>query len=156
VQVNLPPLRERKSDIPLLVTSFLDKFSGMHGSTPTISEEAMGVLIAYDWPGNVRELENCIERGLALGSGSIVEIGDLPSTLVKSRSGHMPAHDEILPLVELERRAIVNILRHTQDKMAAARMLGIGKTTLYRKLKAYNMRATEDSCTRAQLPVNPS
>lgn len=156
VQVNLPPLRERKSDIPLLVTSFLEKFSGMHGSTPTISDEAMGVLIAYDWPGNVRELENCIERGLALGSGSIVEIGDLPSTLVKSRSGHMPAHDEILPLVELERRAIVNILRHTQDKMAAARMLGIGKTTLYRKLKAYNMRATEDSCTIAQLPVNPS
>jgi DNA-binding NtrC family response regulator len=144
VQVNLPPLRERKSDIPLLVTCFLEKFSGMHGSTPTISEEAMGLLIAYDWPGNVRELENCIERGLALGTGSILEIGDLPSTLVNCRSRHMPGHDEILPLVELERRAIVNILRHTPDKIAAARMLGIGKTTLYRKLKAYNVSAAED------------
>src|ERR1700730_3881894 len=122
VQVKLPPLRDRKNDIPLLVTSFLEKLTSPDARPRTISEEAMGVLIAYDWPGNVRELENCIERGLALGSGSIVEIGDLPSTLVKSRSRHMPAHDEIFPLVELERRAIFNILRHTPDKIAAARM----------------------------------
>ena len=99
----------------------------------------MEALIAYDWPGNVRELENCIERGVALGSGHTVEIGDLPSIVVKSRSNRMPFQDEILPLVELERRAIFHTLRQTGDKLAAARMLGIGKTTLYRKLRVYNV-----------------
>src|ERR1700726_1662020 len=89
VQVKLPPLRERKSDIPLLVTSFMEKFAGTRGSPPTISEEAMAAMIAYDWPGNVRELENCIERAITLGSGSIVKISDLPSTLVKFRSNAM-------------------------------------------------------------------
>lgn len=71
VQVTLLPLRERKSDIPLLVTSFLEKFSGIHGSTPTIAEDAMEALIAYDWHGNVRELENCIERGWRWDLGTL-------------------------------------------------------------------------------------
>ena len=145
VQVKLPPLRERKSDIPLLVTSFLDKFSGMHGATPTMSEDAMAAMIAYDWPGNVRELENCIERAIALGSGSIVEIADLPATLIKYSSRLMPSRDEILPLKELERRAILHLLSQIKDKVAAARMLGIGKTTLYRKLREYNRRSPSSS-----------
>jgi two-component system response regulator HydG len=70
VQMKLPALRDRKSDIPLLVTSFLEKFSGMHGTTKTITDEAMRRLITYDWPGNVRELENAIARSVALGSGA--------------------------------------------------------------------------------------
>src|SRR6202521_733354 len=81
VQIKLPPLRDRKSDIPLLVTSFLEKFSGMHGTTKTITDEAMRRLITYDWPGNVRELENAIARSVALGSGPTVEMSDLPSNL---------------------------------------------------------------------------
>ena len=81
VQVKLPPLRERKSDIQLLVISFLEKFSDPHGPTRTISDDAMRRLIAYDWPGNVRELENAIERAVAMGSGPIVHVGDLPSNL---------------------------------------------------------------------------
>jgi two-component system response regulator HydG len=137
VQVKLPPLRERKSDIPLLVTSFLEKFSGTRGCPPTISEDAMAAMISYDWPGNVRELENCIERAIALGSGSMVEINDLPGTLIKFRSTAMPSTDEIVPLVELERRAILHTLSQIKDKVMTARMLGIGKTTLYRKLKKY-------------------
>jgi two-component system response regulator HydG len=144
VQMKLPALRDRKSDIPLLVTSFLEKFSAMHGSTRTISDDAMRRLIAYDWPGNVRELENAIERAVALGSGPIVHVGDLPSSLQYSTSERAPDRNEILPLEELERRAILKTLRETSgDKLAAARMLGIGKTTLYRKLKQYNVSQPE-------------
>ncbi len=143
VQIKLPPLRDRKSDIPLLVTAFLEKFPGAQGSVRTISEDAMRRLIAYDWPGNVRELENAIERAVALGSGPIVHVADLPSNLQFPTSERLPIKDEILPLEELERRAILRTLRETSgDKLAAARMLGIGKTTLYRKLKQYHMAQT--------------
>ena len=145
VQMKLPALRDRKSDIPLLVTSFLEKFSGMHGTTKTITDEAMRRLITYDWPGNVRELENAIARSVALGSGPTVEMSDLPSNLHYGTSERVPDHNEILPLEELERRAILKTLRETSgDKLAAARMLGIGKTTLYRKLKQYNMKHEEN------------
>ena len=81
VQLKLPPLRERKSDIPLLVSSFLEKFSDAQRPIRTISEDAMRRLMAYDWPGNVRELENAVERAVALGSGPILHIADLPSNL---------------------------------------------------------------------------
>ena len=137
VQIKLPPLRERKSDIPLLVNAFLEKFSEA-GGVRAISEEAMARLIAYDWPGNIRELENAIERAVALGSGPILHVGDLPSGLHYAAGDRMPQADELMPLEELERRAILRALREAGgDKLAAARLLGIGKTTLYRKLKQY-------------------
>jgi DNA-binding NtrC family response regulator len=137
VQIKLPPLRERKSDIPLLVTVFLEKFSEA-GGLRAISEEAMARLIAYDWPGNIRELENALERAVALGSGPILHVGDLPSGLHDAVGDRLPQADELLPLEELERRAILRALREAGgDKLAAARLLGIGKTTLYRKLKQY-------------------
>jgi DNA-binding NtrC family response regulator len=145
VQIKLPPLRERKSDIPLLVTSFLDKFSDPQRTARSISEDAMRRLISYDWPGNVRELENAIERAVALGSGPIVCVGDLPSNLQYPTSERLPEKDELLPLEELERRAVLRTLRQTRgDKLAAARILGIGKTTLYRKLKQYHMGPVEN------------
>ena len=138
VQIKLPPLRERKSDIPILVNSFLEKFGDTNGKVQTISEDAMARLIAHDWPGNVRELENAVERAVALGSGSMLHVGDLPSNLQYVSDDRMPKSDELLPLEELERRAILRALRESSgDKLAAARLLGIGKTTLYRKLKQY-------------------
>ncbi len=138
VQIKMPPLRERKSDIPILVSSFLEKFGDSNGKVQTISEDAMARLIGYDWPGNVRELENAVERAVALGSGSILHVGDLPSNLQYGTGERMPQSDELLPLDELERRAILRALREAGgDKLAAARLLGIGKTTLYRKLKQY-------------------
>jgi DNA-binding NtrC family response regulator len=144
VQIKLPPLRDRKSDIPILVTAFLEKFSDPQAPVRTISEDAMRRLIAYDWPGNVRELENAIERAVALGSGPILHVGDLPSNLQYPTTERAPDKDEILPLEELERRAILRTLRETGgDKLSAARMLGIGKTTLYRKLKQYNLEHSE-------------
>jgi DNA-binding NtrC family response regulator len=138
VQIKLPPLRERKSDIPILVNSFLEKYCEANGKTRTISEDAMSRLMAYDWPGNVRELENAIERAIALGSGPILHVGDLPTNLHHSSGERLPQNDEVLPLDELERRAILGALREAGgDKLIAARLLGIGKTTLYRKLKQY-------------------
>jgi two-component system response regulator HydG len=145
VQIKLPPLRDRKSDIPLLVTYFLEKFSKLEESPRTVSEEAMRRLIAYDWPGNVRELENALERAVALGSGPIVSIADLPTNLHYPTSERAPDKDELLPLEDMERRAILHTLRATSgDKLQAARILGIGKTTLYRKLKQYEMESTQD------------
>ncbi len=142
VQIKMPPLRERKSDIPILVNSFLEKFGDPNGKSRTISEDAMARLVAYDWPGNVRELENAIERAVALGSGPILHVGDLPSNLQYGSSERLPQNDELLPLEELERRAILRALREAGgDKLAAARLLGIGKTTLYRKLKQYEAQS---------------
>jgi two-component system response regulator HydG len=139
VQLRLPPLRERKSDIPLLVNFFLEKFDEGDRPIRSISDDAMRRLMAYDWPGNVRELENCIARAVALGTGPILHVGDLPTNLqYGSAAERPPREDELLPLDELERRAIYRALRETGgDKLAAARLLGIGKTTLYRKLKQY-------------------
>ncbi|MGD0907276.1 MAG: sigma-54 dependent transcriptional regulator, partial [Candidatus Acidiferrales bacterium] len=139
VQIKLPPLRDRKADIPLLVNSFLEKFSDPARPTQIISEDAMRRIMAYDWPGNIRELENAIERAVALGSGPILQAGDLPSNLQYTGPAEkLPDTDELVPLEALERRAIFRALRETSgDKLAAARILGIGKTTLYRKLKQY-------------------
>lgn len=138
VEIKLPPLRERKSDIQLMVVSFLEKFSDPHGPPRTISDDAMRRLIAYDWPGNVRELENAIGHAVAVGSGTTVHVRDLPSNLYCPSGECVPEKDDLLPIEELERRAIQRTLRELGgDKLATARMLGIGKTTLYRKLKQY-------------------
>ena len=138
VQIKLPALRDRRVDIPLLVNAFLEKFSDPARPIHTISEEAMRRIMAYDWPGNIRELENAIERAVALGSGPILHVGDLPSNLQYTSAEKLPEGDEMVPLEALERRAIFRALRETAgEKLAAARLLGIGKTTLYRKLKQY-------------------
>jgi two-component system response regulator HydG len=146
VQIKMPPLRDRKGDIPLLVNSFLEKFSGPDIEPQRVSEDAMIRLMAYDWPGNVRELENAVERAVALGSGPILHVGDLPSNLQHSNGERLLHSDELLPLEELERRAILRALREAGgNKLAAARLLGIGKTTLYRKLKLYDAQAQASS-----------
>ncbi len=138
VQIKLPPLREHKSDIPLLVHFFLEKFADPQRPPHGISEDAMRRLMAYDWPGNVRELENAVERAVALGSGPMLHVGDLPSNLQYGSSLPSAASDEVVPVEEMERRMILRALKETAgDKLAAARLLGIGKTTLYRKLKQY-------------------
>ena len=138
VQIKLPPLRDRKADIPLLANAFLEKFCDSARPIHTISEDAMRRIMAYDWPGNIRELENAIERAVALGSGPILHVGDLPSNLQYIAAEKHSDGDELVQLDVLERRAIFRALQETSgDKLAAARLLGIGKTTLYRKLKQY-------------------
>jgi two-component system response regulator HydG len=143
VQIKLPPLRDRKTDIPLLVSAFLEKFADANHPPRTINEDAMRRLIAYDWPGNVRELENAIERAVALGAGPGVVLNDLPSNLQFASNEHSATEDELLPMELMERRAIYRAMRETGgDKLAAARLLKIGKTTLYRKLKQYESEST--------------
>ena len=138
VQIRLPALRERKVDIPLLVAHFLDKFSDPLQPVRAISDDALRRLMAYDWPGNVRELENAIECALTLSSDSVLTADDLASVPYRTSAPNAPHSNELVPLEELERRAIANSLRETGgNKHAAARLLGIGKTTLYRKLKGY-------------------
>ena len=141
VQMNLPPLRERKSDIPVLVQLFLEKFADAGRPFPTLAEDALTRLTAYDWPGNVRELENAIERAVALGSGPVLHSGDLPPNLRCGVPGPIeptPSDGNLVALEELERRSILRAVRESNgDKLVAARLLGIGKTTLYRKLKLY-------------------
>jgi DNA-binding NtrC family response regulator len=139
VQIKLPPLRERKTDIPALVSSFIEKFADTNATLRTISEEALTCLMAYDWPGNVRELANSIERAIALGSGPILKPCDLPAGILHRTDTHSPQSDELVPLQELTRRGILRALQATEgDKCAAARILGMGKSTLYRKLREYN------------------
>jgi DNA-binding NtrC family response regulator len=223
VSLRLPPLRERRSDIPLLVSHLVEKYKPAGKPRLVVSEEAMHRLMAYEWPGNVRELENCIERAVALGSGPVLQSGDLTtnvqyatasgeggsraSTSASIQAGHVgsrmpqlpsasgigdgfvpslpnsggmmggtrptpplaprrslpndqalpsqpgnpglaaprgpeeaPLEDRIIPLAELEKQAILNAVREARgDKLLAARLLGIGKTTLYRKLKEYGV-----------------
>jgi two-component system response regulator HydG len=138
IQVHLPPLRDRKVDIPLLVIHFLDKFSGTVDCVHAISDGALQRLMSHDWPGNIRELQNAIERAVALSSHSVLTADDIVSFPNRASATDGPNNSEIAPLREIERRAILHALRETGgDKVATARLLGIGKTTLYRKLKKY-------------------
>jgi transcriptional regulator of acetoin/glycerol metabolism len=117
-------------------------------------DDAMKALLAYDWPGNVRELENCLERASAFTSGSVIQVSDLPSAIhgapvYPSNGGN--GKTQIMPMAELEKQTILSTIAQLNgDKLLAARMLGIGKTTLYRKLKEYVTQRAKvaGSCSR--------
>ncbi|HEV8147233.1 MAG TPA: sigma-54 dependent transcriptional regulator [Bryobacteraceae bacterium] len=170
INIRLSPLRERKEDIPTLINHFLGRVGGNY----SITAEAMEILLAYEWPGNVRELENCVQHMVAINSGPLLHVADLPSGLrnfmAERKSQYLmaaasapsaqlssaadPSNAEsdvptppsfggiptVIPLMELERRAIMNALDYTKgDRAVAAHLLGIGRTTLYRKLKEYQL-----------------
>ena len=145
LSLKIPPLRDRKQDIPLLAEHFLERMSRTSGAQRTLSEEALQVMMGYDWPGNVRELENCLERACALSSGPTIQTADLPSPIQNANHPMLTESTDggkIVPIADLEREAILRTIDQLKgDKLLAARLLGIGKTTLYRKLKEY---ATED------------
>jgi len=142
VAVHVPPLRERKSDIPSLVRCFLDRFAP--DSSLAITAAAMNALLQYDWPGNVRELENCIERAVALRNHDRLDVADLPSALCDSQASAVVsepfAPEAPTDLEHLERITIQRVFEQVHgDKMLAGKMLGISRATLYRKLKRYNI-----------------
>jgi len=140
LSLRIPPLRERRQDIPLLATNFLERLSQSSGRTLELTDDPMKALLAYDWPGNVRELENCLERCCAMSSGTIISMPDLPSAItgVAPRLAAVTPENRILPMIELERQTILGTIAQLNgDKLMAAKLLGIGKTTLYRKLKEY-------------------
>ena len=142
LSLRIPPLRERRQDIPLLVAHFLERITRSSGQEHTLSDEALKAMLAYDWPGNVRELENCLDRACALNTGPMIHLRDLPSAISGAHS-QIPAAGEassakIIPMADLEKQTIMNTIAQLNgDKLMAARLLGIGKTTLYRKLKEY-------------------
>ncbi len=149
VTVNLPALRERKSDIPLLAQYFLDRYAP--NGKVLISAEAMHLMTHYEWPGNVRELENCIERALALGSDELIGPDDLPPALratvppialaPTSQPNHIVETANPHDLEEIERATIQRVFDEVQgDKVLAGKLLGISRATLYRKIKRYNIQ----------------
>ena len=146
LSLRIPSLRERRQDIPILASHFLERLSRNSEQERTLSDDAMKAMLAYDWPGNVRELENCLERACAFTTGPMIHLGDLPreiSQLERSTApGNGNGNNKIVPMSELERQTILNAIAQLNgDKLQAARLLGIGKTTLYRKLKEYSSRA---------------
>jgi two-component system response regulator HydG len=139
IPIALPPLRQRLNDIPLLARSFLKRFAVEQGKNiGDFSPESMRMMLDYGWPGNVRELENTVEHAVVLAKGSRVETSDLPAVL---RSRAKTTQPDNLPLiVESERSLIERTLEDSNwDKKKAARRLGIGRTTLYSKLKKYRI-----------------
>ena len=145
LSLRIPPLRERRQDIPLLIGHFLDRMARSSGLEKMLSDEALKAMLAYDWPGNVRELENCLERTYAFTSGPLIHLADLPHEIANlpvsessRQNGNGNGHCGIVPIAELEKKTILNAISELNgDKLQAARLLGIGKTTLYRKLKDY-------------------
>ena len=154
VTVHLPCLRERRSDIPMLVHWFLDRFA--RGESIQITNAAMKCMLQYDWPGNVRELENCIERAVALGDRQTIDVTDLPPVVVAATSFSPSAGESnesgltTTDLEDIERATIERVFQQVQgDKVRAGKMLGISRATLYRKLKRYNIGG------RGALPAGP-
>jgi transcriptional regulator with PAS, ATPase and Fis domain len=147
VTVHLPPLRDRRSDIPMLVHHFLDRYA--KGTPLQVTAGAMKSLLHYDWPGNVRELENCIARAVALGDRDrqTIDVSDLPPTIRSEHpeeAGGGSAQDaaslSTTALAEMERMTILRVFEQANgDKALAGKMLGISRATLYRKLKRYNI-----------------
>ena len=168
VTLYVPSLRERRSDIPMLVHWFLERYAP--GGEMHVSSAAMKALMQYEWPGNVRELENCVERAVALGNGQVIDLGDLPPAIASGslapgspvieaarkstvldpdlaageamtvESGRAPL--STTDLEDIERATIQRVFEQVKgDKTLAGRMLGISRATLYRKLKRYNIGA---------------
>lgn len=138
VPITIPPLRERKEEIPYLVDYFIDRYA--NGKNFQVDPDVFEVLQSYDWPGNVRELENAIERAIVLGEENRIKVNTLPPPLlnVPSEEKHHPSHnsDEILPLEEMERRAIQSALKKTSgNQTRAARLLEIPRHVLLYRMK---------------------
>jgi DNA-binding NtrC family response regulator len=170
VNLRIPPLRDRREDIHALALHFLEKKERETGVVRSFSDDALRVMLEYDWPGNVRELEGAIERACALSSGPVLHMGDLPTQLQDFRMHQAtqtrlaPELDEttldgvltggfgnerkggIVSIAEMEKQAILGTIRQLNgDKLMAAKLLGIGKTTLYRKLKEYGITDVGES-----------
>ncbi|HET9742386.1 MAG TPA: sigma-54 dependent transcriptional regulator [Terriglobales bacterium] len=146
VTLKVPPLRDRREDLDLLINTFLQRIEKATGKSYELTPEARRAMKAYDWPGNVRELENCLERATALATGEVLNVIDLPTQIgthsIRSAYGSdrgTGTHRSGVPaMAEIEKHAILKAVSDANgDKLLAAKILGIGKTTLYRKLRQY-------------------
>jgi two-component system, NtrC family, response regulator AtoC len=155
VTIHLPALRDRRSDIPVLVHHFLDRYA--RGENLQVTAAAMKSLLQYDWPGNIRELENCVARAVTLGDHRTIDVGDLPpairseSSIPSSTSIEDSASLSTTALAEMEKMTILRVFEQAGgDKALAGKMLGISRATLYRKLKRYNIPMRPDSAIEVE------
>jgi len=142
VTLQVPPLRERTADIPLLVWTFIERFAQEHHKTvEKVSSAAMEALTRYAWPGNVRELRNVIENLVVFSKKEIIELSDLPLEIgAPAASSETQPRFESLAMADVEKQAILQALEKTSgDRVKASQLLGIGLRTLQRKLKEYRM-----------------
>ena len=151
VKLTLPPLRERREDIPLLINHFLERFNRLSGKEiEGVSQEVLSVLMAYDFPGNVRELENIVEHSTVLCQGGPIEGQHLPdylqpAHLIKKTGNHTSVSSKRIKWVDMEREFTLQVLRENNwNRKAAAKELGIGRQTLWRRLKRLNIQASKE------------
>ena len=139
IDIPLPPLRERKEDIPLLIQHFITKFSNeLKKGISGVSEGALKVLVSYSWPGNVRELENIIQRAITLSQHEVILPDDLPASIIQKTDEKLfeKAMEEKFTLDQLEKEYVKRVLIETGgNKSKAAEILGLDRKTLYRKLQ---------------------
>jgi two-component system response regulator HydG len=160
VRIDLPPLRERGSDVLKLAAYFLDKFAKQSGrSKVALSAQVAERLLAYDWPGNVRELENCMERVVALARFDQAAIDDLPEKIRAYRPDRFVLSadqtEEVMTIDELERRYIMRVIKLVDgNKSRASQLLGLDRRTLYRKLDRY--RASDQRAQQPQQKERPT
>jgi two-component system response regulator AtoC len=154
VQIRVPPLRERKEDIPLLANAFLKEISQRDNKTfRPLSPEAMEALLRYDWPGNIRELKGAIDSGVTLATGPQITLQDLPLTISEARFSGSAGIDENAGQMNIhnnEMRLILRALEETRgNRTEAAKKLGISRRTLHRRLKELNLTTSENERERA-------
>ena len=141
ISITMPPLRQIREDIPLLVNHFIAKHQPEGRTSPTaVNPEAMAKLMGYDWPGNVRQLENVIQRAFALGAGSIIQVEDLPGEILR-QDRRKSVEEMSLNLKQMEKKAILQALQQAGgNKAEAAKLLGVNTTTVYRKMAKYHIQ----------------
>lgn len=146
VSIEVPPLRERKDDLPLMITAFIREFARENGKRiDGIDPRARAALYAYDWPGNVRQLRNCIESAVVMTSGTIISLDDLPPSVHPSDEAQSLILPRGLTMAEAEKRVILHTLTAcNNNKTRTAEMLGIGRKTLHRKLAEYGMTGDDE------------
>lgn len=138
IEIQLPPLRERKEDIPLLVSEFAKEFCIRENKRVAVSDQAIRILQDYSWPGNIRQLRNVIERAIVLASGNTITIRELPEDVLPDNNS--PFHHSLKTLKEMETEAIRKAIRESQgNKSKAAKILGISRKAFYKRIKEINL-----------------
>jgi two-component system, NtrC family, response regulator AtoC len=151
VHLEVPPLRTRGTDVLLLAHAFLQRLAEREGRPVlTLAAEVTDRLVSYDWPGNVRELLNCLERVVALSAGDVIRLADLPDRLRETTRSHHAVELDVsepstmLPLAEMERRYVLKVLDALKgNKRQAAKVLGLDRSTLYRRLQSWGQPSTD-------------
>jgi two-component system, NtrC family, response regulator AtoC len=151
IPILIPPLRQRREDVPLLVESFVERLAAeMKKRLDGVSAEAMAALMGHDWPGNVRELRNVLERGAVVAAGPVIQLADLG---LPSRAEAPPRPGALASLEEVEKRHVAAVLSHVGGNVSqSARILGIDRVTLYNKMRKYGIRRDGEP---AETPPEP-